>query len=280
MTMPRACVRCQRDTVRIQARGLCGRCYSRHRDEYPVTKHHRAFTGRERAFICRDWGKLPSAQIAAGLGRPVSDVYAAAVRFGATRPRHVLKTDAALRARLVRLHGDGLSDREIAAQVEFGHGTVARWLRRLGLPSNCRTKPTDPFPQRTKDKQRAVALRRIREDGLESAVPFMRKHVEGRALAVRMGWPQAETLLEARVLEHLRLHGPATVDALASAIGLRRNWLGNRVRAMRARGLLARAGRDGRDMIYALASDTRQIWPKRDSRAKPEPSPVRAEAVR
>jgi hypothetical protein len=251
----RACLRCHRTRVTIHARGLCSLCYLHHRDEYPRTKFHRPFTAAERDIIRREWGKTPSAAIAARLGRQLSDVYSAAVRFGAARPRHVLKTDPALRRRLVRLHGKGLSDREIGAVVGFGHGTVARWLRRLGLASNCRTRPSEAFPERWRQKIRAAMLDRIRSDGVETAIPFLRKHAEGRARAERMGWP-GRTLFEARILDSLET--PATVAELAMRLHARPNWTGNVVRDLRRRGFVSIVRREGRYCVYALAPGVRR----------------------
>lgn len=267
----RACARCGRDSVSIHARGLCSLCYRDHRDEYPRTKFHRPYTTREREVIRSQWGRRPATAIAADLGRKVRDVYAAAVRFGAAQPRHVLKTDPQLRDYLQRLHAQGLSDREIGQVAGFGHATVARWLRRLGLASNCRTRPTDPFPEATKAKIRDAMLRRIRADGLESAVAFLRRHAEGRATAARLGWPQADSLLEGRILDRLCDAGPSTLPALREVLGGGLSWLGQVVRTLQRRGLVSTSGRDGRWCRYGLAAGVVRSKPRRGRDEGPVP---------
>lgn len=248
----------------LHARGLCGMCYRDHREEYPRTKLHRPYTSAERELIRRLWGKKTCQEIAAQLGRKVQDVFAAAARFGASTPRRTFqKVNDRIRRKIVRLHARGMSDREIAFEVGKGHATVARWLRRAGLPSNCRTRPTDPFPERTRQKQRKVALERIKEMGPEDALPFLRAHAEGRALAVRMGWPQAETLLEARILDDLWERGPSTAEQIVGDIGGGLSWTSQVVRGLKRRGLVEVAGCDGhRNFVYAVSRSVRRGRPE------------------
>jgi len=252
--MNKECLHCNRTTVAIHARGLCSLCYLHHRDGYPASRKLRPFTAADREFIRSNWDRLNAKAIAARLNRDVKDIYSAAARFEISRPRFTLKTNPRIRSRMIRLHGKGLSDREIGKRMGFGHNTISRWLRRAGLRSNCRTRNTESFCERTRDKIRQAVLNRIREVGLETAVPFMRKFAEGRATAIRMGWPQAQTLLEARVLSCLQSDA-RTVDDICAALAVRRNWTGTVVRDLRRRGVLTRVGRRGRDMVYALASN-------------------------
>lgn len=263
--MARACQHCGRGTVGIHARGLCSLCYRDHREKYPKTKFHRAYTAAERALIRREWGRRSPTAIAAELGRKVCDVYAAAVRFGATAPRPMFRRMAPPdRRRLVRLHARGLSDREIGRAMGVSHSTAGRWLRRLGLASNCRTRPTDPFPPRWRAKAKKQAIDRIRRDGVEDACPFLRRYAAERAEALRLGWPQAGTLLEARILDALATAGPGTVVEIAARLGRRRNWTALVTRGLRSRGLLTVAGRRGRWCLYALAAGVAKAGPQRD----------------
>lgn len=259
-TERRACVRCQRSSVTIHARGLCGNCYKNHRDEFPRSNRYRPFSAKERAFIKDQWGKRTAKDIAELLGRKVEDIYSAAMRFGVSKPKHVLKTNPKLRERIVALHGDGLSDREIAQVVGFNHSTVGRWLRRIGLASNCRTKPTDPFPERTRKKQSRIARQRIRDEGLEFAVPFLMKHLEGRIEAIRMGWPQAKNLFEASVLESLFGHGASTAEELAIDVGGSLAWAGQVVRDLKRRKLVAVWYRTNHVCHYGLAFGLKKKW--------------------
>jgi len=203
---------------------------------------------------------MPAKEIAAKLGRKVRDTYAAAVRFGITQPKPGCpKTNTRLRKRMVALHGEGYSDREIAEIVGFGHGTVIRWLRRLGLPSNCRQKPTDPFPERWRKKQSAAAHRRIEEEGLEFAVGFMKKHLDGRIEAMDMGWPQTNTLLEARILESLYQHGASTRLQIAEDVG-GGTWTAQVVRDLKRRGFVAVLYRQDKYCVYGLAFGLTKTW--------------------
>lgn len=262
-----ACLRCGRTNVGLHARSLCARCYKYHRAEFPRARSYRPYTARERAFIRANWKKLGAKEVAAQLGRGVHDLYAAARRFGAAEPRRSPRTTARIRERMTRLHAQGLSDREIARRIGFGHGTVIRWLRRLGLPSNCRAKNTDAFPERFRQKQREVAIRRAEEEGADFAYGFMASRLEGRIEAVRMGWPQAETLFEARILECLYRHGDSTtaqlVADLAADFGLdpSASWTGRVVRVLKKRGLTAVLYRvAGHECAYGLARGLTKTW--------------------
>lgn len=271
----RTCRRCG-ESKPHKARGLCSNCYDQAAGDYAPERAYRPFTAAERALIRRDWGARTAAQIAADLGRDVQSVRAAAVRFGARRPRPASpRTDARLRARMVKLHGEGLSDRQIARRVGRSHGTVIRWLRALGLPSNSRRRPTDPWPPRDRLRLRAAALDRIRRDGLEEAVACVRRHAEGRAAARKLGWPQAETLLEARILDALHEHGASTADQLLADLGdRRRSWTLQVLRGLRRRGLVAVLYREGHYAVYGLAHGLRREPPKAENGREPRPLPV------
>lgn len=268
--MPRrTCAHCGK-FKKLHARGLCQHDYYLHRDLYPRTKLARPYTARERELLRRDWGKRTPQALAAELGRDVRSVYDAARRFRITSHPPVFRTTPGQRDYILRLHATGLSDREIGAVVGRSHVTVARWLRRAGKPSNCRASNRDRFPERTRQKQRQAKLMRIKRDGLEEAVGFARARVAARAQAVRMGWPKANTLLEAKILDFLSRHGPSTVVTIFAAIGRGTHWSRLTTRGLRNRGLLVNRGRAGKYVLYGLADGVERNWAFRDPRGRQE----------
>jgi DNA invertase Pin-like site-specific DNA recombinase len=251
MPAARPCAHCGEVRV-IHARGLCRPCYHLHRQDYSVVRNQRPWTAKEREYVRQHWGQKKCVVIALHLGRDRRAVFAAAVRFGVAQDRRrIRKVNERLKQRIYRLHDQGLSDREIGQKIGRSHTTVARWLRAVGRPSNCRTAPTGPFPEATKEKIRRHQFNRIAREGLEEAVPFLRRHIEARAEARRLGWPQAETLREARILDSLFEHGPSTLGQVASDLGTTRHWTGIVLRSLKRRGLIVVRWRTSGAEYYA-----------------------------
>jgi hypothetical protein len=140
-----------------------------------------------------------------------------------------------------------------------GIGCFSLGLRRAGLESNCRTRNTDPYPERTRRKISRAIRSRIRSDGLEEAMPFLRKNADERRQAVRMGWPMAGTLLEARILEALA-GAPLTAAAVTEQVGNGRPWIAAVVRDLKRRGLLVVQSRAKKYCVYALAAGVRRTF--------------------
>lgn len=169
-------------------------------------------------------------------------------------------------AHVQRLHAQGLSDRQIARRLNRSHGVVTRVRNRLGLASNARVTARGAWQPGFRGRLSEIARNRVRQLGLEEVCVFARRLCEERAQAIRMGWPQAETLLEARVLDVLYRRGPMTRLAICGALGRRCNWTGVVIRSMRNRGLLANRGYAGRWVRYGLAEGVRPTPAKRPRR--------------
>lgn len=248
------CVRCGRADVLYLARGLCWRCYRDYRHEHPATKTQRPYTAAERELIRRDWNRRRPAEIAAELGRCPRALYAAATQFGVcSTARRQRRVTAATKRRILALHAQGLSNREIGRRARRGHVTVSRVLAAAGLRSNCRASNRDSFPARWRQQIGELFRERIESEGLFDTMACLRRLIPERAEAVRMGWHQANTLLEAKILEFLWRNGPHDVDAICNGVGRVSHWCRLVVRTMRNRGLLANRSRRGHWVIYGLA---------------------------
>jgi predicted DNA-binding transcriptional regulator len=163
--------------------------------------------------------------------------------------RYNLRLDGHLR----RLHAQGLSGRQIARRLKRSASFINRRLRRLRLPSNARPVARGAWTDLFRRRFAALQKGRIRRFGAEEVCNFLRRLNQERATAIRLGWPQVGTLLEARILALLHAEGPLTLTQICERLSVRKNWTGLTVRALRRRGLLARRGRTSRWLLYGLA---------------------------
>lgn len=180
------CAHCARDEMVIKGRGLCSLCWHYYRSEYPVTKHMRPYTARERDYVLSHWRRIPAARIAAVLGRQLNDVYAAAGRFGCRQPQRNIDREPWTLRRLRALHRHGNSNCEIARKLGMALTTVSCVLRRHGLRANgVQTKSGCKHTERTRQLQRRIVLERIARDGREAVCNFSRNAARRRAAIIR-----------------------------------------------------------------------------------------------
>lgn len=268
MSQHNPCLHCGKKK-RLHARSLCSNCYQRHAQDYPRTKKHRPWTARERQLLRDQWGKRDCASLAAELGRDPKDVYSAARRFGIERSGPAYRRpDAKEHLAMLKLHAQGLTDREIAGQLGRAHGTVTRRLRRAGLAANGRRCNTDTHVPRTCQRIQTATLERIAAEGIENEA-FQRKHVEGRIAALKLGWHCAQTELEARLLDALQSQPEQTLASLQTCVGRQSHWVGQVLRGLKRRGLvqvLTAAGPvttpGGKYCRYVLAPGVDRVVPK------------------
>lgn len=97
---------------------------------------------------------------------------------------------------------------QIAEQLGLHPHTVRIWMRRLGLP---RFSPRHP-------KQVALMKRIYRRLEVNHQTPTEARVSKLQIEALRMGWPQAATPHQARILQRL-WQGPATLTQLLESLG-------------------------------------------------------------
>lgn len=136
-------------------------------------------------------------EIAAALGRRWGAVKARLYQAGCTAP--VRRLTPAVRRRLLAMAARGLYQRRMARELGVSSGTLARWVAALGLelPKGHRGTCTPGQAER-------IAMR----------------HAERRrSQAAALGWPEARTPHEARVLGLLAAEGPLRAGRIRERLG-------------------------------------------------------------
>ena len=214
------------------------------------------WTGKERQFV-RDHWKLrgwTASKIANSLGRPIGQVYAAAVRFGCTSRRKRIALSHYAK-RIITLHADGMSCHDIAARLRLTHQTVSKWLGKIGLQPYL--KPGE-HGQEGREKLRKLFLRTANRLGLDNLVQL--RHERCRLEAAKRGWPyELNTLRELQVVELLFGNGPMTRNVLANRIGLKPVSIRPLLARLACRNIITMTRRPlvggGSIVLYELAAD-------------------------
>jgi DNA-binding NarL/FixJ family response regulator len=177
----------------------------------PRAKRHR-WTADEIAILRREYPRLNVKVLAARLKMTLKQVYGAAHACGLARRRVPI---AEHRAAICRLHGEGLSDTQIADRLGVSRSAVSSLRRRLGLPRNA-----DALLEA---QHRAIASQartlKIRPGGTLRALGH-------RRFAEEHGWPAHLKPREVQILNALVRGGSMTRSQLAEAIGMRTDLIG------------------------------------------------------
>lgn len=177
----------------------------------------RRWSGRENAILRRDYGRLPTAEVAASLGRPVSQVHRRAFGLGLCFQRRV-EVDEAFLARVRELNTQGYPDEEIAGVLGCNRRTVHRHRHALGLPDQSHS-------QRARQAIRERTARQLEAAGLPTI-----GHLRVRAyrdFASRHGWPEDLRPRSVQILDLLASTGvPLTRRQIADGLGM--PWKGSR----------------------------------------------------
>lgn len=135
--------------------------------------------------------------------------------LGLARPN--FRWDDQVRARLLALHADGLSNADIARELGCDRESLRRQYRALGLVPNGRN-------ERFRQKIREAAQRQCEREGVRNIGELRSKVWAQRATAA--GWPAELRGREVQILEALIQRGPMTRPEIAAAIGM--PWKGSR----------------------------------------------------
>ncbi len=126
------------------------------------------------------------------------------------------------REAVVRLAAAGLTRPAIAKRLGCSRSSVDKACRQLGLTTAGCHSPAN--------RLRGRAVQRDWRTGQ-------------RIAAARMGWPQAEWLSEAKILQVLYDAGPIGTSEVTRRVGYQVNTVRYRLRGLMARGLVVRDGR-------------------------------------
>jgi hypothetical protein len=189
--------------------------------------HEHYYTEAQKQLVRERYGRAPAREIAAELGRPVTQVYALAKRMGLglgllwqAAERQALKDYIAAH------HAEEWSDAEIAAGWNASNPerqTNRRWVSEvrkdlLGLPTH------GPGAKRYRLRVAANTRKQLERAGLPS-IGCLRREAY-RAFCVRSGWPQVTRPRLAQILNLLYEQGPHTLPQIAAAVGIR--WRTNK----------------------------------------------------
>lgn len=178
----------------------------------------RAWTPEEDALLRLFYGdeNEPLSEFVAVLKRPLGSIYQHAALLGLRRPGWRRMT-AADEAEIRRLHGEGLTDQDIAARLDGGwcRSGVSRARRTMGLPVNAAAV--------LEARRRGVRTQHerlgIRHGGDLRRLAF-------QSYAAENGWPQDLRPRAVQMLNALARHGPLDRPRLAAVIGV--PWRGSR----------------------------------------------------
>jgi RNA polymerase sigma factor (sigma-70 family) len=213
----------------------------------------RRWTEEEDDFIRRNKGRMTFEEIGRRLGRTATTVGNRSGDIGVARRQAT--RDPATAEEVRRLRGDEMTDAQIAERLGLNPMTIGRIRRKLGLPRLDWNGP----------RARALAFQSCRRSGraarYQDAVNRSRLN-----RAVEMGWPQARTELQARILRCLS-SGPKLakeVSATTGQAGRHGNELtfNGPMRGLVRRGLVVAMPVPGRrERLYGLAPGVKPRMP-------------------
>lgn len=202
-----------------------------------------------------------AADLAAELGRPVTQVNNELHRLGLRKFRRPFQRTPQAEQRLRDLHAQGWTDSEIANDLDVERHSIHAWRRELGLCSN----------QRSEHARRRVAAKtaeQVRKAGVKNLAELRSRAF--RSWARQCGWPEDLRPRAVQILNLLAAHGPMTRRQIADAAGM--PWKGPRkslvsndpegsyLAHLVARGLVVNLGRinkgkgiGGSTCVYTLA---------------------------
>lgn len=169
------------------------------------------WTDEERRLMREHYGRKSAPEVAAMLGRPVSQVHGTAERMGLGRRRRLV-TDAD-REVIRRMHAEGCADPEIARTLGWKREIVGVHRRAMGLAHNA-------YGER---QRQAVAIKTAEQ--IQSA--GVRNLAEVRALAwsrfaIESGWPADLRIRHVQILNLMAAAGvPLSRREIAEGIGAR-----------------------------------------------------------
>ncbi len=129
--------------------------------------------------------------------------------------------------------------------------TVSRWLDEIGCRKPTRTGPRSRYVvQLVHWRQKEVFARK----GVRCLNDF-RRRIKARQIA-ESPWPQARTVTEVKLMEHLWQHGPSTRREIIAEM---RSTTTEHLYSLLKLGLVEKAELKGFQAIYALAEGVRRI---------------------
>lgn len=176
------------------------------------------WTDEERAALRAEYGRTPTPELAARLGRTERAVKFEACRVGVAKSQP--SRDPAFVARCIELRDAGLPNEGIARRVRASRSAVRLALARVGLSGLGHSAPAYREQARDRARERAAA-----------GVPNPTHARRDRALATRYGLPRMSTT-KLRVVLALAA-GPKTRREIVEALGL--EWSVSR-RALKSHG--------------------------------------------
>jgi hypothetical protein len=211
----------------IYGRGLCQSCWKRHRDAYPLLcAAKKIWTRKEVLWLAGNYRSLGPKGCASHLKRTKGSVVMQAVTQGLCKERH---PTTEIEADLRRLHGEGLSDGQIARRwgEPWSRDKVKYHRHQLGLPAN-------PF-RRVQQAEGRRSYKRVCHLHDTDSLVDVRWDVEMEDVHRTRGWPLVRSHRQADVLD-LLAKGPHTaaemLPVLYSAVSTGRY---NALRKMLAR---------------------------------------------
>lgn len=177
----------------------------------------RLWSAEQLAQLREHYGRLPTPQVAALVGKTVHQVHAKAsgLRLGfGWRQRLGDRHDAEIR----ELSAQGYPDDEIAGVLDVGRKAITHRRQQLGLPDNSRSERVrQRIARKTQDQCRAAGVRTLAQV----------RRLAYDAFARESGWPQDLRPRAVMILNLLAAAGvPLTRRQICEGIGMR--WKGPR----------------------------------------------------
>jgi len=167
----------------------------------------RPWTDGDRAAVRAEYGRTPTPELAARLGRSVGAVCQLARELGAAR-KWALVRDSEFVSRCAELHGRGLTNEGIARELRCNKVTVRRALAARGLVSLGRRAPS------YREQARAKALDRIAR-----GAPGPEQYRRDRLRSTKYGLPHMSDV-KLKIVFAL-LTGPKSRREIAAALGVK-----------------------------------------------------------
>jgi hypothetical protein len=182
----------------------------------------RFFTDQQKSLVREHYGRMPTKELAASIGRSVQKIYALAHRMGLDQGVHWPPGQRqALRNYIAARHAEERSDGEIARGWNAEHpelSTDRRWVSEV-RKDQCRL----PAHGMRSKRFRARVAEKTKEQLVKAGLPsigYLRLEAY-KSFCVRQGWPQVSRPRLAQILNLLYEQGPKTLPEIAAAIGVR-----------------------------------------------------------